>query len=296
MALDLAATRRSIQDRIASRLGMSIEQAAWGIHQIVNETMASAARAHIIERGKDPHSQPLFAFGGAGPVHAWRIAQALGSPRMIVPLGAGIVSTLGFLSAPTAFDFVRPWRTTLETLDWQRADEILSMMAAQGRNLLNISGIAERDIRVEYSVDMRYVGQGHEIVVPLPPHDSATAERAAILSHSFEESYRLLYQRSGPPVPQEILNWRVTVTGPRPTVKLLVEELGDVSPSKGDRTAYFPELGGFAQVPVFNRYAMKRGFSFTGPAIVEERESTAIIGPGAACNIDAQWNLIAEPQ
>jgi len=294
MALDLEATERAIQDRIASKLGLSTEQAAWGIHQIVNETMAGAARSHVIERGKDPRSQPLFAFGGAGPVHAYRIAQALGSPRIIMPLGAGIMSTVGFLSAPTAFDFVRPWRTGLDALDWRHADEILSHMTAQGRNLLKAAGIHEDDIRVEYSVDMRYVGQGHEIVVPLPTHELNPGELIAELSRSFENTYRKLYQRSGPSVPHEIMNWRVTVTGPKPDVKLLVEDLGDGVPFKGKRCAYFPELGGFTEIPVLNRYGMPRGYTFTGPAIVEERESTAIIGPGASCHIDPQWNLIVE--
>jgi N-methylhydantoinase A len=295
MALDLDATKRAIQDRIASKLGLSMEQAAWGIHQIVNETMAGAARSHVIERGKDPRSLPLFAFGGAGPVHAYRIAQALGSPRIIMPLGAGIMSTVGFLSAPTAFDFVRPWRTGLDSLDWQGADEILSQMTAQGRNLLKAAGIHEDEIRVEYSVDMRYVGQGHEIVVPFPAQERDPQKRAAELSRTFENTYRKLYQRSGPSVPQEIMNWRVNVIGPKPEVKLLVEDIGDAVPLKGKRCAYFPELGGFTQVAVLNRYGMQRGYKFTGPAIVEERESTAIIGPGAPCHIDKQWNLIVEP-
>jgi N-methylhydantoinase A len=294
MALNLEATNRAIQERIASPLGLSVEQAAWGIHQIVNETMAGAARSHVLERGKDPRTQPLFAFGGAGPVHAYRIAQALGSPRLIVPLGAGIISTVGFLSAPTAFDFVRPWRTTLDGLDWSHADCILSQMTARGRNLLNASGIPDQDICVEYSVDMRYVGQGHEIVVPLPAQDLSPQERVSALARSFQEAYLRLYQRPGPNVAQEVLNWRVTVTGPQPEFKLLIEDLGDAAPVKGTRQAYFPELGGFTEVPVLNRYGMNRGYTFTGPAIVEERESTAIVGPGASAHIDSQWNLIVE--
>jgi len=295
MALDLQAAEGAIQDRVASRLGQSLEEAAWSIHQIVNETMAGAARAHVVERGKDPRSQPLFAFGGAGPVHAYRIAQVLGSPRVIIPLGAGVISTLGFLTAPAAFDFVRAWRTELDGLDWQRADQILAVMTEQGRDLLIASAVNARDIRVEYSVDMRYVGQGREIPVCFPMEEMPPSERAATLSRWFEDAYQRLYQRSGPPVPQEILNWRVTVSGPRPEIKLLVASLEDAAAEKGTRRAWFPELGGFADVPVLNRYGLPRGYRFTGPAIVEERESTAVIGPGASCHIDEQWNLIVEP-
>jgi N-methylhydantoinase A len=167
-------------------------------------------------------------------------------------------------------------------------------MTAQGKNLLKTSGIHEDDIRVEYTVDMRYVGQGHEIVVPLAAQEADPSKRIAALSRSFESTYRKLYQRSGPSVPQEIMNWRVTVSGPKPEVKLLVKNLNAANPVKGTRPAYFPELGGFTETQVLDRYGMQRGYAFTGPAIVEERESTAIIGPGASCRIDQQWNLIAE--
>jgi N-methylhydantoinase A len=297
--LDLERTRQAIQDRLAAKLGLSIEQAAWGIHQIVNETMASAARAHVLERGKDPHTLPLFAFGGAGPVHGYRIAQALGAPRLIAPLGAGIMSTLGFLSAPAAFDFVRPWRVELEFIDWYRADELLGKMESAGRALLREAGIPDETMRVECSADMRYIGQGHEIIVALPQAVFDPQRRTVELISSFEKTYQQLYGRQGPPVPQEILNWRVTVLGPKPEVNLLVDDpaLGGAnaaSPLKGERSAYFPELGGFAKVPVFDRYGMRRGLSFQGPAIIEERESTTVVGPDGRCHIDEQWNLVVE--
>ncbi len=112
MTLDLEATRQAIQTQIGDKMSVSVEQAAWGIHQIVNENMANAARVHALERGKDPRRFPLFAFGGAGPVHAYGIAKALGSPLLLAPLGAGVMSTVGFLSAPLAFDFVRSWPAT----------------------------------------------------------------------------------------------------------------------------------------------------------------------------------------
>jgi N-methylhydantoinase A len=285
MGLNLEAARAAIEEKLAKPLGLTVEQAAWGIHQIVNETMASAARAHVLERGKDPSTLPMFCFGGAGPVHGYRVAQALGSPRMIVPLGAGIMSTLGFLTAPTAFDFVRPWRVSLGTVDGAKAEETLGQMEAEGRELLAVTGIAE--VTVERSVDMRYVGQGHEIAV---------AYREEGLEEAFEKAYRQLYGRPGPPVAVEILNWRVTVSGPKPEVRLRIDAAPDAVVEKGKRRAYFPELDGYAEVPVLNRYGLAKGYRFTGPAIVEERESTAVIGPGAECWIDEQWNLIVELQ
>ncbi|WP_089836323.1 hydantoinase/oxoprolinase family protein [Granulicella pectinivorans] len=285
MGLELEATKTAMEERVARPLGLSVAEAAWGIHQIVNETMASAARAHVLERGKDPSTLPMFAFGGAGPVHGYRVAQALGSPRMIVPLGAGIMSTLGFLTAPTAFDFVRPWRVALDRIDWTRAEEILGQMEGEGRALLAASGVADDAMTVERTVDMRYVGQGHEIAVGYSEDG---------LAEGFDRAYRQLYGRPGPPVPVEILNWRVTVSGPKPEIRLRIESVADAVVEKGTRQAYLPELDGYAEVPVLNRYGLKRGYRFSGPAIVEERESTTVIGPGAECWIDEKWNLVVE--
>ena len=293
MALNLDATKAAIRDRLAVPLGISEEDAAWGIHKIVNETMASAARAHVLERGKDPKTQPVFAFGGAGPVHGYRIAQALGAPRLIVPLGAGIMSTVGFLSAPVSFDYVRPARFELGTTDWTRGRSLLQTMEDEGRAMLLASGLQSTEITAVYSVDMRYVGQGYEIQVPMVFAADGIAD-AASLRFAFEHEYRRLYGRPGPPVPLEILNWRVTVSGPSPNVKLQVRQATGLTVQKGSRRAYFPELGGFSMVPVLDRYAMAPGCTFVGPAIVEERESTTIIGPGARCSIDVQWNLVVE--
>ena len=293
MQLDLEGARRAIMERIAQPLGVTIEEAAWGIHQIANENMANAARVHALERGKDPHRFPLFAFGGAGPVHAYRIALALGAPALLAPLGAGVMSTVGFLSAPLAFDFVRSWRAQLHDLDWDKANGLLDEMRAEGQQLLEESGVASDAITYRREVDMRYVGQGHEIPVPLPdgPLD---ASHASALQSAFEEVYRELYERLGPPVPLEILNWRVVASGPRPDVRLQMQKASEGDAIKGKRSAYFPEAGGFVATPIYDRYRLAPGAEFVGPAIVEERESTVIVGPGARCKIDEQWNLVVE--
>jgi N-methylhydantoinase A len=296
MALDVAGARRAIQEQIADKLGVSVEQAAWGIHQIANENMANAARVHALERGKDPHRAPLFAFGGAGPVHAYRIALSLGAPALLVPLGAGVTSTVGFLSAPLAFDFVRSWRGRLDALDWQRANALLAGMEAEGRALLEASGVPATALGFRREADMRYVGQGHQIRVPLP--DGALgAEHAPAMLSAFEAVYRELYERLGPPVPIEIMNWRVVAAGPQPETRLHIASHGpgDAGAAlKGTRPAYFPEAQGFVATPIYDRYRLAPGAEFDGPAIVEERESTVIAGPGARCHIDEQWNLVVD--
>ena len=294
--INLAAARQAIKERVADPLGLSLEEAAWGIHQVVNESMANAARIHTLERGKDPHSFPLFAFGGAGPVHGFRVAMALGSPALIVPFGAGVMSAAGFLTAPLAFDFVRSWPGRIDHLDWQKANTLLSEMELEGQELLQASGVPTGQISYRREADMRYVGQGHEIYVPLP---SGQLDNASIplLTSSFEEVYRRLYERLSPSVPIEIINWRVTASGPTPEVRIQLPRAEHTHTAaqearKGNRKVYFP--GGFRAVPVYDRYHLLPGMSFTGPAIVEERESTVIVGPDSRFRIDEQWNLVVE--
>jgi N-methylhydantoinase A len=295
MMLDVEAARRAVHGGVARKLGITVEKAAWGIHQVVNENMANAARVHVLERGKDPRRYPLFAFGGAGPVHGLRIAQALGAPSFIAPLGAGVMSTIGFLAAPIAFDFARSWRTPLAGLDWHRANALLGEMEAEGRALLEASGAPADRIQFRREAEMRYVGQGYEISVRLPDELLGPASDSTLLS-SFGETYRRLYGRLGPPVPVEITNWRVHCSGPKSQVHLeIVPETNAVgSARKGARPAYFPEFNGFVETPVYDRYCLAPGATVEAPAIVEERESTVVVGPRARAHLDEHWNLIVE--
>jgi len=294
MALDLAAAQRAIQERIAGPLGLAVEAAAWGIHQVANENMANAARVHALERGKDPHRFPVFAFGGAGPVHGYRLAEALGAPALIAPFGAGVMSTVGFLAAPLAFDFVRSAPAQVESLDWARANALLAEMEAEGQALLVDSGVPANVIAHRRQADMRYVGQGHEIRVPLPAGELDADDTAEIIA-AFERVYRELYGRLGPPVPIEVMNWRVISSGPPPELRLQTAAgpSADAQTAlKGRRAAYFPELGGYHDTLVYDRYLLALGARFDGPAIVEERESTVIVGPRGRCEVDKQRNLV----
>ncbi|MGH9822540.1 MAG: hydantoinase/oxoprolinase family protein [Blastocatellia bacterium] len=294
MKLDLEAAHRALA-RPAEKLGMNIEQVAWGVHQIVNENMANAARVHLSERGSDPRGIPLFAFGGAGPVHGYRVAEILHVPTLISPLGAGVGSTFGLLVAPLAFDFVRSAYSTLNDLDWEYANALLDEMSREGRALLEASGVSGSDISFQRSADMRYVGQGHEVSVPLP-ENALDSNKTPQLVAKFEEIYRSLYARNGPDVPLEVVNWRVIVSGPSPVLKLRASS-ARASPDqldsvKGSRLAYFPECGRYVDTPVIDRYALTPGATFSGPAIVEERESTLVVGVKGRAHVDEHFNLI----
>jgi len=296
MQLDQAAAERSIQERIARPLGVSVPEAAWGIHQIVNESMANAARVHAIERGKDPRSFPLFAFGGAGPVHGYRVAEILHAPAMIAPFGAGVTSTVGFLSAPLAFDFVRTSYGRLDDLDWASANDIFTEMERSGRQVLLASGVPLSAISSARSADMRYIGQGHEVRVPVSPRPLSAESRTELIE-AFERVYKQLYGRIGPAVGLEVMSWRLVVSGPRPELRLRADGAvpGPVEAArKSERPVYDPEYGDYRPTPVYDRYRLGPRATFRGPAIVEERESTVVIGAGARVSIDELRNLRVE--
>ena len=292
MQLDLPGARKAL-GLLGEKLQMSAEQVAWGIHQIVNENMANAARAHLSERGKDPRRLPLYAFGGAGPVHGYRVAEILRLTELISPFGAGVGSTFGLLAAPLAFDFVRSAYSRLDQLDWSFANRLLDDMANEGRKVLESSGLTTQDISYQRTADMRYVGQGHEVSVTLPSGE-LSAEHLSAVAAAFAATYRGLYGREGPDVPLEVINWRVVATGPRPeaTFELARDTLEQTDAQKGSRRAYFPERMGYVDTPVYNRYALRAGAEFTGPAIVEERESTLIMGARGRARVDDKLNIV----
>jgi N-methylhydantoinase A len=204
-------------------------------------------------------------------------------------------STFGLLAAPLAFDFVRSAYSRLDQQDWRLANKLLDEMAEEGRKVLERSGLSAREISYQRTADMRYVGQGHEVSVRLPAGVLGEQQTSEITSE-FEETYRELYGRKGPDVPLEIINWRVVASGPRPemTFKLSGDTSARPDSRKGSRRAYFPECGGFVEATVYDRYGFKPGMEFNGPAIVEERESTLIVGArGRAC-VDESLNVILE--
>jgi len=296
MSLDVEKARAAIA-AVAEPLGFTVEQAAWGIHQVVNEQMAGAARIHAIERGEDARTFPLFAFGGAGPVHAHGVARILRAPEIIIPFGAGVASTIGFLVAPISFDFVRTFVGRLESLDWSEVNHRFEEMSGEGTAMLTEAGTSESDLAFHRFAELRYVGQGHQVKVRIPdgPLDQSIAER---LLSAFEAEYRRLYGRTADGNPVEAINWRLVAAAPTPHLPLdrLAHgaTMASSQPLKGTRRAFVQESGTFAEVPVYDRYALTPGFSETGPAIIEENESTIVIGLDAQVHVDSFANVVIQ--
>ena len=284
MKLDAEAARAGIVERIAEPLGVTFEQAVWGVHDLINETMAAAAKTHIAEKGGNPKVVTVSAFGGAGPVHAYGLARKLGAPQLIVPPNAGVGSALGFFTAPRAFDMVRSHKVALADADFVEMDATFAELEAEGARTLQRGGEAE-DIRFERSVDARFVGQGSETNVPVPP--GTDLDRDAIRER-FDRIYERLYGRTYPDSPLEFVNFRVRASLPVKLLKLPRHGArGTVRDAlKGHRPAWSSDAGGFVDFAVYDRYRLAPGARFEGPAIVEERESTVVIAGEAEVSVD----------
>lgn len=291
MRLEKEASLRAMK-KIADPLAMTPSEAAWGIYEIVNTNMAEAARTHIVERGVDVLTLAMFAYGGAGPAHAYRVASMLKIPRVIFPPGAGVLSALGFLTAPLSFDFVRSHVQGLERLDVDLVNGIYAELTAEVTSLLREAGVPEERITIIRTADMRYAGQGFEVNIPIPDR-ALTGEDRNALSRTFHEVYREKYGRMVDGVPVESVNWRLLAHGPRPSIQIKREAQGHLGdPAKGEREAYFGDQGRLVPCKVYDRYKLQPRMRLAGPALVEERECTIVIGPDCLAEVDDHLNLI----
>ncbi|GAA4618461.1 hydantoinase/oxoprolinase family protein [Saccharopolyspora hordei] len=293
MDLDAAAAEAAVKEQIAEPLGVSVAEAAWGVHTTANENMANAARVHAVERGQDPGRLPVFVSGGNGPLHGPGVARALGAPAVVAPPAAGVLSALGFLSAPMSIDIVRSRHALLSELDVDAAAALFAEMAREGTDVLVASGVSDVDVTCERTLEMRYVGQGGEIEVPVPPPDGP-GWRDAVLA-AFRDQYAQRFGTVAPSgVEPELLTWRVTASGPRPRAHLGFESTSDGSGALlGHRDAYFAP-DGYRSTAVYDRYRLAPGTVLEGPALVEEREATLLVPPGARCSVEADSSIVVD--
>ncbi len=298
MALDREAAETALAS-IGTKLGLSAVETAWGIHRVVSESMAAAARIHIVEKGKDPRRYAMVGFGGAGPAHAAGVARILGVSEGLIPPASGAASALGFLAAPLSFEQVRSHPLRLDDAGAaSRIDAVLSELEAETKARLLSGGVAAGDIAIERSADMRLMGQIHEINVSLPSGRLDAASMPAIrraFAAAYAERYTSVYEG----VAVQLVSLRVRATGPAPRLALAEAGAASAGPAKkGTRPAYFGD--GFVETPVYDRYRLAPGAEIQGPAIIEEREATTILAPGDRLSVDQagtlrMWIAVAQP-
>ncbi len=287
MKLDKEGARLGVEERIAKPLGVSFIQAIWGIHDLINESMAAAAKTHIAEKGGNPKIVTIVAFGGAGPVHAYGLAKKLGSSRILVPPNAGVGSALGFFTAPRAFDLLRSHKVSLSEADFGEIENIFRELEEEAERMLR-KDETEKAVKFERSVDMRFVGQGSETNLPILERDFTKLTREEI-RRLFDNIYEKLYGRSYPDSEVEFINFKVRASLPERILRFSkidknVNSLDDAI--KGERLAYSPVAGDFIPYKVYDRYKLFPSVKFHGPAIVEERESTLVVGEDASVSVD----------
>lgn len=296
MQLDRDASTSVIEARLSRALDVDTARAAWGIHETINEDVARAFRVHASEIGFDYRNCNMVAFGGSGPAHAARIARKLRIPRVVFPSGSGVMSAIGMLVSPISFQLARTNRVFVQELARQAFADYFRSMQDDAQQVLIDAGIDPKDIKVERHLDMRYRGQGYEIEVALP----AAADPGELferIPQLFAKAYEQIFSLSYLEEPVEILHWKVDVSGPSPRFDnrwSLRTRKANGDARKGSRKAYFPEAGGYVDCPIYDRYALAPGAVLEGPALVEERESTCVLGVGDRAQIDDFGNMVAE--
>ena len=289
MKLDRAATEAALT-RLGGALGASPVQAARGIYRVVTEAMANAARSHATDRGVDYRGLPLFAFGGAGPLHACGVAELLQSSSVIVPPQSSVLSAFGTLVTPVRLDLVRSDLVRLDAVDWARVERILGDLEREGRAALREAGCTDAEMRIRIGADMRYSGQQNEVPVTFAEDPRRTRDVAAIAA-IFAEDYRVLYGVNPSHVPMEIVTWRVVVEGP----PIRFHAAGRPAAAAGEARRVRPVHAWQDDQPVavWNRADLAVGQTIEGPAIIEERETTTAIPPGWSATIDPVGCIVA---
>ena len=293
IALDVDAARRAIASGIGAPLGLDGRMAAFGITEMVDETMSNAARVHAVEQGKTAAEHAVVAFGGAAPLHAGRLAEKLGVDTIVVPTEAGVGSAIGFLRAPVAYEVVRSRNMRLRDFDPGAANAIFEEMHGEAFAVVR-SGAPDARTEEARGAYMRYVGQGHEIFVPFPVR-ALGAEDRAVVQRAFDEEYARLYRRVIPEAEVEVLTWALTIS----TIAGRPEPVGEVeprpAPAPADRLR-MPDLesGEEHDVPLFWRPDLEPGMAVEGPAVIAEDETSTYVPRRCAARVAANRYLVIE--
>ncbi len=291
--LDEAAALRALQKNIGSRLGLKDFWPAAGVTEIVEENMANAARVHAIERGHDIASCTMIAFGGGAPLHACRLAEKVGVNTVIVPKGAGVGSAIGFLRAPVAYEITKSAVVSLEDFNAERVNKLIATMTADARAVVE-PALGKTRPTLHVIADCRYVGQGHEIRVPVPVKKLARTDGAK-LKAEFERIYEQVYGLRIPNQEAEAITWSVTVSSKAVKPKRAARAAKKAAPKpRTKRTIYDPALGKQVQAPVYWRFDMKPGSSIKGPAIIAEDETSTIVGANFNATINSLGYIVLE--
>ena len=291
MVLDAAAAGAAIQRAIGDPLGLDGSWPAAGIVEIVEENMANAAQVHAIERGREPAEYTMIAFGGGAPLHAARLAQKLGIDQIIVPVGAGVGSAIGFLRAPVSYQVVRSYRSTLGDANLLSLNALLDEMICEAMDVVR-DGAADKPLKQERLVELRYLGQGHELSISLPDR-ALCSNDLGTLRHTFETLYHKIYGLTMPDASVECVSWSITV-GTAAQASANVSAAVEHRPIAADRTrpVYDAGAGEMIDYGLYQRCHLEAGDYFSGPAIIVEQETSTVVPEGFRVCVDTGGALV----
>ncbi|HUN68997.1 MAG TPA: hydantoinase/oxoprolinase family protein [Burkholderiales bacterium] len=293
LKLDRAAAERALLGALGAALGFDARWAAAGVGEIVEENMASAARVHAIERGKIAERCTMIAFGGGAPLHAARLAAKLGMRKVLVPVDASVGSAVGFLRAPVAFEVVRSLQLRDDGFDASRVNQLLKQMQSEAENIVSAGALGAKLV-THRSVEVRYLGQGHEIPVPLAPR-ALTAKDAAKLRAEYESRYERQFGLRISDVPVEFLTWSVNVSTGSVAVKRSKSSRRKAKAiARSKREVFDPKSGKSAAIPAYLRQDLAPGMQLSGPALIVEPQTTTLVPRGWRCDVAAAGHLILE--
>jgi len=287
MTLDIELSKKAIEEKIAKPLGTTMVEAAFGIHDLINETMAAAAKTHIAEKGGNPNIVTVSAFGGAGPVHTYGLARKIGAKAILVPPLAGVGSALGFFTAPVAFDLSRSHRKVLDEADFKEIESLFNELEQESAKILEGAQSGD-EIIFERTLLMRFVGQGAEIDLGIEIKNFQQFSKEDIRT-MFDDEYKRLYGRTSSESPVEFVTFKVRASLPKKpfTISKLSTKNRDIQACiKGQRKAFSVIKKDYIPFTVYDRSTLFPDAQFNGPAIIEERESTIVMGEDGSARVD----------
>jgi len=292
MKLNVELAKVVIEQRVAKPMGLSLEQAAEGIIRVVNATMVRGIRMVSVERGYDPRGFTLVCFGGAGPVHAVKLAQELSIPKLIIPEGPGVNCALGLLMADFRHDYSQTFLHSLWKLEPTRLTAGFHILEKKAMEQMIREGVPGKDVFLQRSLDLRYLGQGYELEI-LAPNEDYDKKDLESLCYEFSRVHNEKYGYTMAENTVEIVNLRLTAIGglSKPVIK--EESPGGKDPKealKGKRRVYMD--GNFIEAPIYERKKLNCGNEIEAPAIIEQFDSTTVLFPGYKVFVDKYRNLI----
>jgi N-methylhydantoinase A len=287
MRLDAEKAWRAVESKIAQPLGLGVEEAAEGIVRIIDVKMEEAIKAISTMRGHDLRDFMLLAFGGAGPVHAGRMARDLGMAGMIVPLYPGVYSAIGLIMSDVKHDYIQSRMTPIDELTPDDVNAMFGRLEAMAADELREDGFAPGSVAIQRALDMRYAGQGYEITMPCGDTDLGALRRA------FDDQHKLMFGHNAPEEPVEIVSYRVRGVGKVPPVEMpRFKRTGAMLKDALRETRHARFDGKAIECPVYQRDKLDVGLSVSGPAILDQFDCTTVICPGQLARVDEWKNLI----